>query len=91
MPVFWTLFDQTNSTWVLQGMQMTTVNIFGLEIGAEQMQSANPLIVMGLVPLLTLVVYPRLGKFASPLKRMSYGMFIAATSLSHRGGAANPH
>jgi POT family proton-dependent oligopeptide transporter len=80
VPVFWTLFDQTNSTWVLQGMQMITVNIFGLEIGAEQMQSANPLIVMGLVPLLTLVVYPRLGKFASPLKRMSYGMFIAAAS-----------
>jgi hypothetical protein len=49
-------------------------------IGAEEMQSANPAIVMGLVPLLTLLVYPRLGKLASPLKRMSYGMFIAAGS-----------
>ena len=40
----------------------------------------NPAIVMLLVPLFTLVIYPRLGKFASPLKRMSYGMFIAAAS-----------
>ncbi len=80
VPVFWTLFDQTNSTWVLQGKQMVAIDILGLNIGAEQMQSANPAIVMLLVPLLTLVIYPRLGKFASPLKRMSYGMFIAAAS-----------
>jgi len=36
--------------------------------------------VMTLVPLFTLVVYPRLGRFASPLKRMAYGMFLAAGS-----------
>jgi POT family proton-dependent oligopeptide transporter len=49
-------------------------------IGAEEMQSANPLLVMILVPLLTLLVYPRLGRFASPLRRMSYGMFLGAAS-----------
>ncbi len=80
VPVFWTLFDQTNSTWVLQGKQMTSVFIGSFEIGAEQMQSTNPIIVMTLVPLLTLLVYPRIGRFASPLKRMSCGMFIAASS-----------
>jgi POT family proton-dependent oligopeptide transporter len=80
IPVFWTLFDQTNSTWVMQGEQMTSVHFLGFAIGAEQMQSANPAIVMLLVPLFTLILYPRIGKFASPLKRMSYGMFIAASS-----------
>jgi POT family proton-dependent oligopeptide transporter len=80
IPVFWALFDQTNSTWVMQGNQMIPFKIFGFEIGAEEMQSANPAIVMGLVPLMTLLIYPRLGKFASPLRRMSYGMFIAAAS-----------
>lgn len=105
VPVFWTLFDQTNSTWVMQGMQMDAYNLpkfwfptfdgisqwlhhsasspfqqITLSIGAEQMQSANPAIVMVLVPLFTLLIYPRIGKFASPLKRMSYGMFIAAGS-----------
>ena len=80
VPIFWSLFDQTNSTWVLQGEQMLPANIFGLKIGAEQMQSANPAIVMILVPLLTLLVYPRIGKWAAPLRRMSYGMFLAAAA-----------
>ena len=80
VPIFWTLFDQTNSTWVLQGEQMRAVNILGLDIGAEQMQSMNPLIVMVLVPLFTLGIYPRIGRFASPLKRMSFGMFLAGAS-----------
>jgi len=80
IPPFWSLFDQTNSTWVLQGGKMVPFNCFGLEIGAEQMQSANPALVMILVPLLTLLVYPLLGRLASPLRRMSYGMFLAAAS-----------
>ncbi len=80
IPVFWSLFDQTNSTWVLQGEKMMHTTILGFDIGAEQMQSMNPLIVMILVPLFTLGIYPRIGKFASPLRRMSYGMFLAAVS-----------
>jgi POT family proton-dependent oligopeptide transporter len=80
VPVFWSLFDQSNSTWVLQGAKMVPASLMGLKIGEEQMQSANPLLVMLLVPLLTLGVYPRIGRFASPLRRMSLGMFLAAFS-----------
>ena len=80
VPVFWSLFDQTNSTWVMQGERMVPQTLLGLKIGAEQMQSMNPLMVMILVPLLTLGLYPRMGKFASPLRRMSYGMFLAVAS-----------
>jgi POT family proton-dependent oligopeptide transporter len=80
IPIFFSLFDQTNSTWVLQGGKMVPTKILGLDIGAEQMQSMNPLIVMVLVPLFTLGIYPRIGRFASPLRRMSYGMFLAAGS-----------
>jgi len=78
VPIFWTLFDQTSSTWVLQGQQMTAVKLFGYRISAEEMQSMNPLVVMVLVPLFTLGIYPRIGRFASPLKRMACGMFVAA-------------
>jgi POT family proton-dependent oligopeptide transporter len=80
IPVFWTLYDQTNSTWVLQGEKMLHTTILGLEIGAEQMQSMNALLVMIIVPLFTLVIYPRIGKWASPLRRMSCGMFVAGAS-----------
>src|SRR5438034_10270669 len=33
IPPFWALFDQTNSTWVLQGQKMVSFRLFGLEIG----------------------------------------------------------
>ncbi len=80
VPVFWALFDQTTSTWVLQGQQMQPVFVGQFRIGAEQMQSANPALVMILVPLLTLGVYPRLGRWVTPLRRMSAGMFLGAAS-----------
>jgi POT family proton-dependent oligopeptide transporter len=81
IPPFWSMFDQTNSTWVLQGKKMVSAKILGLDIGAEQMQSANPALVMIFVPVLTLLIYPRLGRFASPLRRMSAGMFLGASSF----------
>ena len=80
IPIFFSLFDQTNSTWVLQGAKMVPTRILGLNIGAEEMQSMNALMVMILVPLFTLGIYPRIGKFASPLRRMAMGMFLAAAS-----------
>jgi len=80
VPIFWALFDQTSSTWVIQGAKMTNFSLLGMEINAEKMQSANALLVMILVPLLTLLVYPRIGRFASPLKRMSFGLFLTGVS-----------
>ncbi len=50
-------------------------------IGPEEMLSANPILVMIFVPILTLLVYPAIGRFASPLKRMAGGMFLAAGSF----------
>ncbi len=80
IPIFFSLFDQTNSTWVLQAEKMTPTNVFGFTIGAEEMQSMNPLIVMILVPLFTLGIYPHIGRVAAPLNRMTIGMFLAAGS-----------
>ncbi|MDR3229508.1 MAG: MFS transporter [Puniceicoccales bacterium] len=81
IPPFFGLFDQTSSTWIFQGKKMTPLLIGTYEFGAEQMQSANPAFVMLLIPLLTLAVYPFLGKWVSPLRRMGLGMFIAALSF----------
>ena len=60
---------------------MSHVNILGLDVGAEQMQSLNPLLIMLFVPVFTLWFYPRMGRFAAPLKRMSYGLFLASISF----------
>jgi POT family proton-dependent oligopeptide transporter len=81
IPMFWALYDQGQSTWVMQGLKMSNVTILGLNVGAEQMQSLNPLLIMIFVPVFTLWIYPRMGRFAAPLKRMSYGLFLAAASF----------
>jgi len=80
--IFWALFDQTSSTWVMQGDKMVPVALFGqFKIGAEQMQSMNPALVMVLVPLM-LWLYPRLEKLTgirvSALRRMGAGLVLAA-------------
>ncbi len=82
--IFWSLFDQTSSTWVLQGSKMVAVPITKtFAIGAEQMQSMNPLFVMILVPTM-LWLYPRVEKLTgirvSPLRRMGTGMVLAAVA-----------
>lgn len=81
--IFWALFDQTSSTWVMQGSKMVPVALTKtLAIGAEQMQSMNPLMVMMLVPL-ALWAYPRIDKLGirvSPLRRMGVGMLLAGFS-----------
>ena len=81
IPMFWALYNQTNSTWVMQGFKMSNVTILGLKVGAEQMQSLNPVLIMVFIPIFTLWIYPRLGRFAAPLKRMSYGLFLAALAF----------
>ena len=50
-------------------------------IGPQEMQSTNPLLVMIFVPILTLLVYPVLGRFATPLRRMSAGMLLSGFSF----------
>jgi POT family proton-dependent oligopeptide transporter len=81
IPMFWALYDQGNSTWVLQGLKMSHVNLLGLDVGAEQMQSLNPLLIMFFVPMFTFWLYPHIGRWAAPLRRMSIGLFLAALSF----------
>ncbi|MDR2512665.1 MAG: POT family MFS transporter [Puniceicoccales bacterium] len=73
---FFALFEQTSSSWVYQGKSMESITLFGYTFGAEQIQAANPAVVMLLIPLLSLFVYPALGGAATLLRRMGVGMFL---------------
>ena len=57
--VFWALFEQLGSSWILQAQKMDRV-VFGVELLPAQIQAANPLLIMLLTPLFTYIVYPRL-------------------------------
>jgi len=91
IPPFWAMFDQHSSTWVLQAKDMVSVELWNFTVngrewrytlGGEEMQSLNPLLVMILVPLVTLVLYPALGRWfkVTPLRRIGAGMFVAGAS-----------
>lgn len=80
--VFWSLFDQTGSSWVLQAMKMNRhVLIFGMEIEllASQIQAANPFMVLILIPVCSYYVYPTINKLwqLTPLRKIGIGLFLA--------------
>ena len=83
--VFWALFDQHGSSWVLQAQQMN-LNFLGIKFEASQISALNPIMVMALIPIFAKGVYPFIEKnfnySMTPLRRMSGGMVIAATSFA---------
>lgn len=81
--IFWALFDQHGSSWVIQAMNMN-LTFMGIEFEASQIAAWNPIMVMGLIPLFSYVVYPALDKVgvtSTPIKRMTLGMFVGAFSF----------
>ena len=81
--LFWALFDQKGSTWVIQSKQLDR-NILGWEFSPAAFQVFNPALVMTLIPFLTWVVFPALerrGVGLSPLRKMTIGMFLTAASF----------
>ena len=81
--VFWALFDQTGSSWVLQAEKMD-LQLFGMELLPAQIQAANPLLVMLLIPLFSYVVYPAIDRFfpLTPLRKIAIGLFVAAAAFA---------
>jgi POT family proton-dependent oligopeptide transporter len=86
--VFWALFDQHGSSWVIQAMNMDLV-FMGIQFEASQIAAWNPIMVMGLIPLFSMGIYPMLDKMGlktTPIRRMTWGMFVAAVSFAMIGG-----
>lgn len=83
IPLFWALFDQHGSSWVIQASLMD-LNFMGIEFTPSQIAAWNPIMVMALIPLFSMVIYPgleKLGFSMTPVKRMSGGMFVAGFSF----------
>ena len=81
--VFWALFDQTGSSWVLQAQQMDRV-VFGYELLPSQIQAANPLLIMILIPVFAFILYPAIEKIfpLSTMRKMGFGLFLTALSFA---------
>lgn len=81
LPIFWMLYDQQGSVWVMQAKDMRT---FGGAIQPEQIGVVNPILILVLLPFFEKVAYPQLEKrtgSVSPTLRMAAGMAFAAGSF----------
>jgi len=80
--MFFALFYQSESAWVLQAEKMG-LNWLGIKWRPAQMQAANPFLVMFLIPLFAYVIYPALNRLwtLTPLRKIGIGMFLTAASF----------
>ena len=81
--MFWALFEQTGSSWVLQAQKMDRM-LFGIEILPSQIQAANPLLILLLVPLFSYRLYPALARLCelTALRKMAIGMFVTVLAFA---------
>ncbi len=84
--VFWSLYDQSGSKWVLQAEHMNR-RFLGFDWKPAQIQAVNPILVMLFIPLFTLGIYPLSSRFmtVTPLGKMSVGFFFAMSSFAVSG------
>lgn len=80
--VFWALYDQTSSSWVLQAKQMD-LNWLGIEWLPAQIHAVNPILILIYIPLFSYVIYPAINRVfpLTPLRKISMGLFLTVPSF----------
>ena len=80
--MFWALYDQTASAWVLQAKNMNR-HWLGIEWLPSQIQAVNPILILLFIPLFSYVVYPAINKVfrLTPLRKISMGLFLTVVSF----------
>ncbi len=76
---FWSIFDQMDSSWILQANDMNR-NWFGHEWLPAQIVTLNPFFIMALIPTFEYVIYPLINKVfrLRALHKISAGLFMTA-------------
>ncbi len=104
--MFWALFDQTGSAWVLQAKDMNRLlfdfplfhrldafligrgywfaGFSQFEVLPSQIQAANPLLIMILIPIFAYGIYPLMNRLfrLTPLRKISIGMFVTVPAFA---------
>jgi len=81
--VFWSLYDQTGSSWVFQAGQMD-LHFLGIRWLESQVQAANPVLILVFIPLFALGIYPVIHRVfpLTPLRKIGIGFALAAASFA---------
>ena len=80
--IFWALWQQNFSSWVLQGDKMDR-HLFGIEWKAAQIQTVNPIFILVMLPLFSYIIYPALDRVfrLTPLRKIGLGLFVTALAF----------
>lgn len=84
LAVFWSLYDQNGSAWVLQAKRMDLA-FAGVMWLPAQLQAVNPVLILLFVPLFSHVVYPLVSRnlfVLTPLRKMSVGFFVTVLAFT---------
>ncbi len=83
IPVFWALWDQSQSEWVVQASKMD-LDFLGITWQAEQISFVNAAFILAFIPLFSFVLYPMLEKMGirvTPLRKIGAGFVLTALSF----------
>ena len=80
--IFWSLWQQNFSSWVIQGEKMDR-HLFGKEWLPAQIQTVNPIFILVMLPLFSYAVYPAINRVfkLTPLRKLGMGLFITALAF----------
>jgi len=84
--VFWALFDQTGSSWVLQAEDLNR-HWLGMNWLSSQIQAVNPIMILVYIPLFQFVVYPLINSVwkLTPIRKISVGLFVMVAGFAMVG------
>jgi POT family proton-dependent oligopeptide transporter len=79
--MFWALFDQQGSAWVLQAERMD--RHFIIDWDPSQAQWLNPALVLLFIPLFNRVIYPAIDELwpLTPLRKISLGLLLTVPAF----------
>jgi POT family proton-dependent oligopeptide transporter len=80
--MFWALWQQNFSSWVLQAKQMDRY-MFGYDWKPAEIQTVNPVFVLLMLPFTSYILYPALNKIfrLTPLRKFGMGLFAVIVSF----------
>ena len=82
-PIFWALWDQNLAEWVLQAKKLD-LHLFGFQLFAEQIQTFNPIFLVGMIPVMTYVIFPlfeKMGLRVTPLRKIGAGLLLTGITF----------
>lgn len=98
--IFWALYDQGGSAWVLQAERMDRRIFWGglstefpwivfgtQDVLSASLQAINPFLILLYVPLFSYAIYPIAGMFftVTPLRKVTVGLFLTVAAFAISG------